>query len=226
MPNFQNPSGITTSQKHREELIALFEQYHVPVIEDAFEEEMKYFGKAVLPIKSMDRNKVVIYIGTFSKILFPGLRIGWVAAAKECIDHLIPLQRASIISGNILDQAALFRFCKSGHYDRHIKRMHSVYRKRMQKALKAVQTYFNQDHIDWTVPTGGYTIWVRLKGKSAGEDEIIKQFIDHKVAVLPGSSYIYGDSDGIFFRISIAHLDEEAIEEGIKRLGMGLNGLY
>jgi DNA-binding transcriptional MocR family regulator len=96
----------------------------------------------------------------------------------------------------------------------------------MQKALKAMQTYFNKDHIDWTVPTGGYTIWIRLRGKSAGEDGIIKQFIDHKVAVLPGSSYFYGASDGMFFRISIAHLDEETIEEGIRRLGMGLNEIY
>ncbi|MFN2173246.1 MAG: PLP-dependent aminotransferase family protein [Candidatus Promineifilaceae bacterium] len=226
IPNFQNPTGITTDQSHRERLIGICERYAIPLVEDGFEEEMKYFGKAVLPIKSMDRNKVVIYIGTFSKILFPGLRIGWIAAAKECIDHLIPLQRTSIISGNILDQAALFRFCKSGHYDLHIKRMHSVYRKRMQKALKAMQTYFNKDHIEWTVPTGGYTIWIRLRGKSAGEDGIIKQFIDHKVAVLPGSSYFYGASDGMFFRISIAHLDEETIEEGIRRLGMGLNEIY
>ena len=226
IPNFHNPTGITTDQSHRERLIGICEEFAIPLVEDGFEEEMKYFGKAVLPIKSMDRNKVVIYIGTFSKILFPGLRIGWVAAAKECIDHLVPLQRASIISGNILNQAALFRFCKSGHYDLHIKRMHSVYRRRMQKALNAMQTYFNQEHIDWTVPTGGYTIWIRLKGKSTGEGEIIKRLIDHKVVVLPGSSHFYRASDGIFFRISIAHLDEEAIEEGIRRLGMGLNGLY
>jgi len=83
----------------------------------------------------------------------------------------------------------------------------------------------NVEIIEIPMGTGGYTIWVRLKGKSAGEDEIIKQFIDHKVAVLPGSSYFYGASEGMFFRISIAHLDEETIEEGIRRLGMGLNGL-
>ena len=77
IPNFQNPTGITTDQPHRERLLAICERHGIPLVEDGFEEEMKYFGKAVLPIKSMDRKKIVIYLGTFSKVLFPGIRLGW-----------------------------------------------------------------------------------------------------------------------------------------------------
>ena len=78
MPNFHNPTGITTGQQHRERLLALCEEHRVPLLEDGFEEEMKYFGQAVLPVKSMDNRGIVMYVGTFSKVVFPGLRIGWI----------------------------------------------------------------------------------------------------------------------------------------------------
>jgi DNA-binding transcriptional MocR family regulator len=226
MPNFHNPTGITTEQGHRERLLGMCERHGIPLVEDGFEEEMKYFGKAVLPIKSMDNSGVVIYIGTFSKILFPGLRIGWIVANTACIDRLAPIQRASIISGNLLDQAALYRFCSRGHYGLHIKKMHRVYRKRMQKALKSMQMYLNPDHIEWTQPAGGYTIWLLLKGLDCSEDEIVNHLMDQGVAVLPGSTHFCGTSDGIYSRISIAHLDESAIEEGIRRLGAGFAQFY
>ena len=226
IPNFHNPTGITTEQSHREKLLRIGEHYQIPLVEDGFEEEMKYFGKAVLPIKSMDHRGVVIYLGTFSKVLFPGLRIGWIAADKECIDRLLPIQRAMILSGNILDQAALDRFCRLGYYDLHIKRMHRIYRKRMQTALSTMKSSLNHGQIEWTQPAGGYTIWVRLKGLKMSEDEIIEHLIDHGVMVLPGSSHFYGASDGVYFRISIAHLDEPDIEEGIRRLSRGLDQLY
>ena len=226
IPNFHNPTGITTEQRHREGLLRICELHGIPLVEDGFEEEMKYFGKAVLPIKSMDHRGVVIYIGTFSKILFPGLRIGWIAADKACIDRLVPIQRASILSGNLLDQAALDRFCRLGYYDLHIKRMHRVYRKRMQTALKVMKATFSHRQIEWTQPAGGYTIWVRLKGLKMSEDEIMGHIIDHGVMTLPGSSHFYRPSDGIYFRLSIAHLDEPDIKEGIRRLGRSFDQLY
>ncbi|MBN1829246.1 MAG: PLP-dependent aminotransferase family protein [Deltaproteobacteria bacterium] len=226
IPNFHNPTGITTDQNHRERLLKICEHFRIPLVEDGFEEEMKYFGKAVLPVKSMDLRKVVIYVGTFSKILFPGLRIGWIAADKECIDRLVAIQQASIISGSLLSQSALYRFCRSGHYDAHIRRMHRVYRKRMLAVLKALKTNMQNEHIEWTEPSGGYALWVRLKELAIEEDELMDFLIDRGVAVMPGSSSFYGPPNGIYFRLSIAHLDEWAIDEGIARLGKSLNDLY
>ena len=139
MPNFHNPTGITTKQKHREKLLALFERHNVPIIEDAFEEEMKYFGKVPLPIKSMDINQLVFYVGSFSKILFPGIRVGWIAADKECLKRLATIKRFSDISSAFPEQAALADFCQRGHYELHIKRIHKIYRKRMQVAVSALQ---------------------------------------------------------------------------------------
>ena len=226
IPNFHNPTGITTEQSHRERLLLLCQRHGLPLVEDGFEEEMKYFGKAVLPIKSMDRRKVVIYLGTFSKILFPGLRIGWVAADRACIERLAAIQRSSILSGNLLDQAALDSFCRAGYYDHHVNRMHRIYRKRMQTAFKAMKTHLNSGRVEWTQPSGGYTIWIRLKDMDVNEDEILNIFFRHGVTMQAGGSHYLGPSTGPCFRLSIAHLDETEVEEGIRRLARGLDELY
>ena len=225
VPNFHNPTGITTGQGHRERLLQLCERHAVPLVEDGFEEELKYFGKAVLPIKSMDRKGVVLYLGTFSKVLFPGLRIGWIAAEAACIRRLAAIQRAVILSGNLLDQAALARFCQQGHYDLHVKRMHRVYRRRMRVALGALATHVDSRRAGWTEPAGGYTIWLRLAGDAAGEAALADALLDRGVAVLPGASHFHGSPAGIHLRLSIAHLDEAAIETGIRRLGCALRDL-
>ena len=88
IPNFQNPTGITTSQAHREALLALCERHRLPLVEDGFEEKTKYFGRVALHIKSMDQGKVLIYLGTFSKVLVPGLRVGWVLGDRELIQAM------------------------------------------------------------------------------------------------------------------------------------------
>ena len=226
IPNFHNPTGITTDQAHRERLLNICTKHAAPLLEDGFEEEMKYFGKAVLPIKSMDRSGAAVYIGTFSKILFPALRIGWIAADKACIERLIPIQKASIISGNVLDQAALNRFCRLGHYELHVKRMHRIYRKRMHCTMKAMQTRILDDRIRWTRPSGGYTIWLRLEGLDIREEKAADVLFEHGAAVLPGGPHFHGPFQGLHFRLSIAHLDEQAIEEGIRRIEKGLDTLY
>jgi GntR family transcriptional regulator/MocR family aminotransferase len=226
IPNFHNPTGITTSQAHRERLLALCEQYSVLLVEDGFQEELKYFGKVALPIKSMDKNGMVIYLGTFSKILFPGLRIGWIAAAKECISKIIPLMRSAAISGNTLDQAALYSFCRSGHYDMHIKRTHRVYRKRMELTIKAIKEYLPLEHIVFTKPSGGFTLWFELKNIDKSEDEIIEYLLNNKVAVSSGKLFYNNESNGKHFRISIANRDENEITQGIQLLGIALKALY
>ncbi|MBU2512601.1 PLP-dependent aminotransferase family protein [bacterium] len=222
MPNFQNPMGITTDQEHREKLLKICEKYRVPLIEDGFEEEMKYYGKAVLPIKSMDRHHLVFYVGTFSKALFPGLRIGWITADKECIRKLVALKAASDISGNQANQAALNLFCRMGYYDLHIKRIHRVYRKRMQTALKMINTVFPDDQFTCTAPAGGYTFWVEMKHPVADEKEILRVIREAGAAVSPGSIFFPNGSNRVCFRLSIAHRNEKEIKEGLERIKTAL----
>ena len=223
IPNFHNPTGITTPQSHREQLIQLCETYHVPLLEDGFEEEMKYMGKQIMPIKSMDTKGIVIYLGTFSKILFPGLRIGWIAAPKACINLLESLKHARHIADDHLKQAALVHFCQQGQFEKHIKRMHRIYRKRMQIALKTLRDQLINEHIRYTKPLGGYTIWFTINRSNLDEEQVFLYLQKNKILVSPGSHYYSGDHQDLSFRISIAQRNESEVQNGISALCSALN---
>jgi DNA-binding transcriptional MocR family regulator len=223
MPNFQNPTGITTSHAHRERLLNLCREHRIPLVEDGFEEDMKYFGKVALPIKSIDGKKIVIYLGTFSKALFPGLRIGWVTADSECISRLTAIKRFSDLGSGKLVQIVLYEFLKRGYYDKQLRRMHRAFRKRMQLALQTMEAGFPST-VTWTRPAGGYTLWVKLPSRWNQENlgEHMKKF---GVVVSPGSYYFYQNRPSAYFRLSIAKRNEKEIEEGIRRLALALRGM-
>jgi DNA-binding transcriptional MocR family regulator len=226
MPNFQNPTGSSTSQTHRERLLALGEKYRIPILEDGFEEEMKYFGKVVLPIKSMDKHHLVIYCGTFSKVIFPGIRIGWIAAERQCIERLTAIRRFSELSSSMILQAAMHQFCKNGYYDRHISRMHRVFRKRMQTALSAIRQHISPRWAEWTEPSGGYLIWLKLKPFPSGAPDWNSLFDSYGVSAAYGIDFFFSEASDPYFRLSISTLDNEEIQEGIKRLSKMLKHLY
>lgn len=221
MPNFHNPTGVTTGQPHRERLLAMCEHYRVPIVEDGFEEEMKYFGQAVLPVKSMDARGVVIYVGTFSKVVFPGLRIGWIAAPVEAIARLASVQNAACLSGNTLAQAAVARFCGGGGFEQHLRRVHRVYRRRMQAMLSGLDEHL-PPAVARTRPDGGYTLWLTLPGKAADEPGICDRIARQGVKVAPGRRFYARPPAEPHLRLSIACVDEETIREGCRRLGRAL----
>jgi len=224
IPNFQNPTGLTSPQAHREMLLKHCEEHRVPLVEDGFEEEMKYCGNVALPIKSMDKHNVVIYIGTFSKVLFPGMRIGWIAAQKECIERLTALKRFSDLSSSVLTQAVANAFCREGYYDRHLRKMHRLYRKRMRVAFNAMTEHM-PGSVSWTKPEGGYTIWGSLVKSYVSEKTFKETLLKHRVMVSPGHYFFSRTHPRRHFRLSIATLDEGEIREGIRRLGKALREL-
>jgi len=224
MPNFQNPTGITTSHHHRERLLDICLQHKVPIVEDGFEEDMKYYGKVALPIKSIDDKNIVIYLGTFSKALFPGLRIGWITADRELILRLQAIKRFSDLTTNHLAQIAIHRFCALGYYDKHIQKLHRVFRQKMEAALSCMKSYFPSS-MSWTHPVGGYTIWAKMT-RRLGEKELDALTIPYGVKVSPGEYYFPRRAPSEHFRISIAHLNKEEIQEAIKRLGKALHKFF
>jgi len=226
IPNFHNPTGITTNQMHREKLLSICEKYKLPIVEDAFEEEMKYFGKVPLPIKSMDKGQIVIYLGSFSKVLFPGIRIGWIAAEKECVRRLVSIKNFSDITSNLPVQAALSEFCHRGYYDLHIKRIHRIYRKRMQVALKSLKRYLCFEKVSWIEPTGGFLIWIKMKDTGKNDGELNRIFLENGVRVSPGEHFFTNKNSNHYIRLSISTLEEEEIKEGIKRIGNALSFIY
>ncbi len=223
IPNFHNPTGITTTHQHRERLLDICMRHRIPLLEDGFEEDMKYFGKVPLPIKSIDEKNIVIYLGTFSKALFPGLRIGWITADKECIDRLTSIKRFSDISSSKLVQIVLHEFLRRRYYDLQLKRLHRIFRKRMQLALETMEESF-PDSVSWTRPTGGYTIWIKIPA-TLNEDQVRELTSSNGVVVSPGHYYFPQKKTSEYFRVSIAKTNELEIKEGIRRLGNVLHRL-
>jgi DNA-binding transcriptional MocR family regulator len=226
MPTFQNPTGRCSAQAEREALLALCRRHRVPILEDGFEEEMKYFGKLIPPIKAMDTDGQVIYCGTFSKILFPGIRVGWVVAARTCIERLAALRQASELAPPMALQAAMHDFCEGGHYDLHLSRMHRVFRKRMLTALDALKRHLDPAWAAWSEPNGGYIVWLQLAPPADPEPGWAARFAARGVRVTPGDScFPEGDAGGCI-RLSIATLDEEELAEGIRRIAAALEDAH
>jgi len=223
MPNFHNPTGITTQHAHRERLLSICQTRGVPLLEDGFEEDMKYFGKVPLPLKSIDTRGVVIYLGTFSKALFSGLRIGWVTADRDCIDRLAAVKRFSDLGMSPLTQMAIERFCRLGFYDLNLKRIHRVYRRRLTVTLEEMDRRMPKN-VTWTRPVGGYTLWVKLPRK-IGAAELRGHLAGYGIAATPGAEFFPGGRPSEYLRLCIARPDEDEIRTGIRRLGQALAAL-
>lgn len=221
MPNFQNPTGITTGIAQREALVALARAHAVPLVEDGFSEELKYFGRAVPPLAALDSGETVIHLGTFSKLLSPGLRVGWIAAPAAQIDALAALRRDTELCGNPLAQAALHRFCRSGALDRLLRRLHAEYRRRMQCLLRAARIHLPAAGVRTTHPQGGFVFWFELDLPSEREVELLDAFAAAGVWLTPGTPSRVGHSaqQRCAFRLSIARCDEVAIATGLQRIG-------
>jgi GntR family transcriptional regulator/MocR family aminotransferase len=219
IPNFHNPTGITTNQVHRERLLALCEKHRLPLVEDGFEEEMKYFGKAVLPIKSMDRRDMVAYVGTLSKVVFPGLRIGWIAAPRPLADSVQAIQRLCSLSGNHLAQAAVHRFFATGAYEAHLRRVHKTYRRRMQAMIDGLRENLPRRGVSWTEPQGGYTLWLQVSGTKLAEQALHDRLLAAGVKLSSGRLFHAHAPRHPCFRVSICCSTADEISEGCRRIG-------
>jgi DNA-binding transcriptional MocR family regulator len=218
IPSFHNPTGITTSQERRQDIICLCRERGVPIVEDAFEEEMTYFGRVLLSMKSLDGG--VISLGTFSKVLFPGFRIGWIAAPPSSIEILSRLRHETDDGGSAVMQAVMNEMCRSGSYQRHLELINRIYSRRMQVALDALERFLPAEKVSWTRPRGGYLIWLSIAPAGLDEQELGALLRSHGVDAAAGAQFP-GD-DRLHLRLSIASVNEEALVEGIRRLGAAL----
>lgn len=217
MPTFHNPTGITTPQSHRERLLLLCEAHRLPIVEDGFEEEMKYTGKMVLPVKSMDSRGIVLYVGTFSKVVFPGLRVGWIAAPRGAVRRLTDVLQITSISGNTMAQTVAARFCAEGGFDAHLRRIHRIYRGRMRALLAGLEAHLPSE-VEWTRPKGGYTTWLTLPDR-VSEKEVVAQAEAAGVRVGAGRRYFGKCPSSGQVRLSISCADEDEIGTACRRLG-------
>jgi DNA-binding transcriptional MocR family regulator len=216
MPNFQNPSGLTLSLERRKKLVDIAKQYGVPIIEDDAYHELRYSGETLPTLMSLDKNKQVIYLGSFSKILSPGLRISALIASDGVMEKLVFAKQAADLHTNNLAQRIVYEFLRRGFLDPHIQVIIENYRKRRDAMFRAMEEFF-PDGVGWTKPDGGIFLWVTLP-EGMDTTELFEKSIRAKVAYVPGSCYFAKSGGDNSMRINFSACTEEKIEVGIQRL--------
>lgn len=217
VPTFQNPTSTTMDTAARRRLIELAARHRVPIIEDDIYRELRYDGADVLPLKALDKYGLVIYINSFSKVGFPGLRVGWIVAPRPLIEHLHALKQRSDVHSSTLSQAAIYEFARQGLLNKHVRRAKKVYAERRDAMLQALQTYFPAE-AKWNHPAGGMVIWVRLP-ETLNASQILLEAAKQGVIFSPGERFYASQPQSNMMRLSFTMTDVPQIETAVKRLG-------
>jgi len=219
IPDFQNPAGVTMLLERRKTLLEIAKEFQVIVIEDTPYRQLRYVGESIPSLYELDEgNGYVISLHTFSKILFPGLRLGWIFANKQIINKFVIAKQAMDLCTSPFTQAITYEYCRRGLLEAHIKENVALYKKKRESMLNALDE-FMPEHPDirWTKPEGGLFLWVTLPS-TMDADKIFYQAIEGKVAYVVGTGF-YTDGGGKnAFRINFSYPSEEEIFEGVKRL--------
>lgn len=226
IPTFQNPQGTTLSRKRRAKLAKILVEHNLPFIEDDPYGELRYSGDPVPSVLQMEAevrgattlDGNVIYCGTFSKVLTPGLRIGWVAAAYPVIDKLVQVKQATDLHTSTFNQFVSYEVARDEAFlNEHVKQLRDVYRQRRDLMLQTMDEHFPQE-VTWTRPEGGLFLMVTMPAALNARD-VLKQALAHDVAFVPCDDFFIGDTGHNMFRLNYSNARPERIVEGIKRLG-------
>ncbi len=217
MPNFQNPTGLTMSLDTRHRLVELARHHAIPLVEDDYEKDLRLLGHGLPSLKALAPDSLVMHLGTFSKGLFPGVRLGWIAAPPAIRERLCLAKRYADLHTSALAQAVIAAFCRGGHYERHLKKIHRIYRDRRACLLAALDRHF-PPAASWTRPDGGYALWVTLP-PTIDVDDLLTAARDEGVLFTPGHYFFNSEQGGNCLRLSIARTDSAEIDRGISVLG-------
>ncbi len=217
MTNHQNPTGATLPQQRREELLRWSREVRLPVVEDDFNAGMMYDGDEPLPLRGMQGGEEVILLGTFSKVLFPGIRLGWMVLPEAVREKVGEIRGYTDLGAPVILQQAMLEFCSAGHLDRHLEKMRKVNGKRLDTLLTALEAHFPR-RVSWTRPRGGMSVWVTLP---EGTDvlRIHRESRDAGVRFSPGVLFHPDRGGENAFRLTFIRESEERIAEGIATLG-------
>ncbi|MBD2346919.1 aminotransferase-like domain-containing protein [Anabaena subtropica] len=212
---FHNPTGLTTTQTHRQELLALAEKYECPILEDNAYEGLN-FEPVPAPIKALDKHDLVTYLGTFSKTLLPGLRVGYMVVTGKHQPAMIERKFLHDIHTSSISQAIVSEYLASGHYRRHLNRLRTDNLQSRNAMLQALERYFPQE-AKWTVPKGGLFLWVQLP------DDIPMQTLRNEALAenvfLACRSAFFPDKQGYPAMRLTFRLPLEEIETGVAIVG-------
>lgn len=219
IPSYHNPTGIIMSPEKRMNVFNLLKKYEIPVIEDGFNEELRYSGAHVAPMAALcgDGNSV-IYLGSFSKVLFPGLRIGWILADSSLIYTLESLKRSRNIHTSVLDQAVLYQYLIEGNFEKYMKRARKLYKEKYELALTKAKENIRCKRI-WG--EGGLHIFIELDGIDSRE--LLEECIKHGVVFTPGDIFYVDNKGTDTIRLGFSRLDNKNIIKGIEVIGEVIN---
>ncbi len=231
LPNFQNPTGVTLSMERRRKLLALADQYGVPIVEDDPYGQLRYEGEHLPSIVVLDSQfrddgtpcyrGNVIYLSTFSKTLAPGLRLGWVVAPPEVIGKLVQAKQGADLHTATFNQVVAYEVSRGGFLDRHIHTIRDVYGERRDLMLAAMDRDFPPE-VNWTHPQGGLFLWGVLPTYMDAKD-LLTSCLERKVAFVPGEPFHPTGGGKNTMRINFSNATHEEINQGIKRLGTAIS---
>jgi 2-aminoadipate transaminase len=222
VPDFQNPAGTTLAADRRAPLMEMARRHGVPVLEDDPYGEIRFAGQAAPMLAGIDPDQV-IQLGTFSKTLVPGIRLGWIRASREVIGRLTILKQAADLHTSTLSQRAVARLLETFDYDAHLTSLRAVYRRRCTAMNRALGRAMPRE-AHWVVPEGGLFLWVRLP-PGIRDDEVFNAAIARHVAVVPGHPFFVGQDQHTHIRLSFSNRSEDLIESGMATLGAAVSEL-
>ena len=217
VPNFQNPSGRLMSQRRRDRVLELAREHDFLILEDDPYGELVYVsGADTTSIQSRDRDGRVLYLGTFSKILAPGVRCGWIAGAKELIDRFEIAKQAADLCSGMLDQSIIDDYCAAGELPAQIERVRSFYRERRAVMLQSLEKHF-AGRAEWTSADGGLFTFMTLR-EDVDTATRVEQSVKNGVAYVPGAPFFVDGSGRNTMRLTFAKEPDARIRDGISRL--------
>ncbi len=219
IPTFQNPAGTCMSLKKRIAVLELAKKYGIVILEDNPYGELRFAGKDIPTIKSLDSDGLVIYCSSFSKILSAGMRVGFVIAPNEIASKMVVAKQVEDVHTNLFFQMLCHKYMTTCDLDAHVAKINELYRHKCNLMLECIDKYIPADKVTFTRPEGGLFIWGTVKN-CEDASFVVKKAIEKKVAVVPGTAFNCDtEAPSPSFRLNYSTPSDEQIIEGIKRLG-------
>jgi DNA-binding transcriptional MocR family regulator len=219
-PTFQNPSGGVMSLERRRHLLELSYRYQVPIVEDDPYSELRYAGTPVPSLRALDEHGHVIYLGSFSKVLFPGLRVGWLVAPRALVRQLALIRQAIDLHPSTFGQWIINELIVGGHLGRHIRDLRTEYVRRRDATVAALRAGA-AEHLSWTTPEGGFYVWCRV-ADDISRTQLLLQGGRQRVAYLPGAACFPEEHGEHWLRVNFTFAPPQKLRLGLMRLAKAL----
>ena len=219
IPTFQNPTGTTMSLKKRKRVLELASEYDLLIMEDNPYGDLRFAGEDLPTLKSLDTEGRVIYCGSFSKILSPGMRLGYVIGPQKLLEKVEILKQVNDVHTPMLTQMMCVQFMKKYDINKYIAKNRKLYKEKCDTMISAMEEYFPKGKVEWTVPEGGIFLWCTCP-TITDVSVVVNKALEKKVAIVPGSNFAIDQSlPSNKFRLNFSSASKSDITEAIKRLG-------